>query len=75
LIAPPARRRVALRLSFFVRPKGPFLRPDLPPAGRRAQQPSRVAGTLRVKHILRFQATLDGGEHGVMLAAGRDSKI
>ena len=60
-------------ISFFVRPKArPFLRPDLPPAGRRAQPPSRMAGAPTYPRDQHCQATLDGGEHGVMLVAGWD---
>jgi hypothetical protein len=52
-----AATTVALRLffgQFLGSTEGPFLRPDLPPAGCRAQQPSTMAGTLRAKLVLRL---------------------
>jgi len=51
----------------------PFPRPDLPSAARRAQPPSRRAVARLSPHDQRFQAILDGGEHGVMLKVGRDT--
>ena len=54
----------------------PFLRPDLPPPGRRAQTPSRLAVAQKPQRALRLPGhALYGDEHGVTLAAAGPRKV
>jgi hypothetical protein len=62
------RNKPSLPVSLFDR--RPFLRPDLPMPGRQAETPSRLAVAPAATHAGGLaRPRLDGGEHGVKLAA------
>src|ERR1700681_1487248 len=61
----------SLKSHSFVRPRRPFLRPDLRSAERRAQTPSRIASCALGEGgppARAARGVLDGGEHGATLA-------
>ena len=69
---PKNRPRPSL-ISFFVRPREPFLRPDLPcPLTPRADGVKTGRHSSRAANRAVDRPRLDGGEHGVILRKGRD---
>jgi hypothetical protein len=62
------RKRPLLPVSLF--DLKPFLRPDLPSPRRRAETPSRLAvAQAAPPRSVVARLRLDGGEHGVIVAA------